>query len=111
MRSYLNSGDSPTVIANRAAAADAGMLIGRIFGFVKEACTNGGTVVLQRHGLFQNIAKATGEAWTLGALLYWDNTNFRFTTTSSGNSDVGACAGAAAASGAAVGTVLLNNKI
>jgi predicted RecA/RadA family phage recombinase len=111
MRSYLNTGDALTTTANRTAVADVGMLIGRIFGITKEACTNTGTVVLQRHGLFRGIAKATGEAWTLGALLYWDNTNFRFTTTSSGNSDVGACAGLAAASGDTTGTVLLNNKI
>jgi predicted RecA/RadA family phage recombinase len=111
MRSYLNSGDALTTTANRTAAADAGMLIGRIFGFVKEGCTNGGTVVLQRVGLFQNVAKASGEAWTLGAQLFWDNTNFRFTTTSGGNTAVGACAGAAAASGATVGTVLLNNAL
>jgi predicted RecA/RadA family phage recombinase len=111
MRSYLNSGDAFTTTANRTAAADAGMLIGGIFGFVKEACTNGGTVVLQRVGLFQNIAKATGEAWTVGAQLFWDNTNFRFTTTASGNTAVGARAAAAAIAGATSGTVLLNNAL
>lgn len=111
MRSYLNSGDSPTLIANRTAAADQGMLIGRIFGITKAACTNAGTVVLQRKGLFRALPKATGEAWTLGAQLYWDNTNFRFTTTASGNTAVGAAAGAAAASGDATGTVLLDNVL
>lgn len=29
--------------------------------------------------------KATGEAWTIGGAVYWDNANSRFTTTSSGN--------------------------
>lgn len=111
MRSYLNSGKSPTLVANRTAAVDQGMLIGRIFGITKAACTNGGTVVLQREGLFQNLPKASGESWTLGAQLYWDNTNFRFTTTASGNTAVGAAAGAAAGSSATTGTVLLDNVL
>lgn len=32
-----------------------------------------------------DVAKATGEAWAVGQLLYWDNTNKRITTTSAGN--------------------------
>lgn len=38
--------------------------------------------------------KATGEAWSPGDTLYWDNTNSRFTKTSSGNTK---CAHALAA--------------
>ena len=33
--------------------------------------------------------KATGEAWTVGQAIYWDNTNKRFTTTASGNTACG----------------------
>ena len=33
--------------------------------------------------------KATGEAWNVGQAIYWDNTNKRFTTTSSGNTACG----------------------
>ena len=33
--------------------------------------------------------KATGEAWTVGQAIYWDNTNKRMTKTSSGNTKVG----------------------
>jgi predicted RecA/RadA family phage recombinase len=49
-----------------------------------------------------DIAKATGEAWTAGQLVYWDNTNKRLTTTSSGN---GAARGAAAQAQASADTV------
>jgi len=33
--------------------------------------------------------KAAGEAWLVGADLYWDNTNKRFTTTATGNTKCG----------------------
>lgn len=34
-------------------------------------------------------AKATGEAWTVGQAIYWDNTAKKFTTTASGNTKCG----------------------
>lgn len=36
-------------------------------------------------GFFKGVAKTTGEAWTINAALYWDNSTSKFTTTSSGN--------------------------
>jgi predicted RecA/RadA family phage recombinase len=36
-----------------------------------------------------DAAKATGEAWTVGAALYWDDSNKRFTTTATGNTACG----------------------
>lgn len=57
-----------------------------------------------------DLPKATGQAWTEGALLYWDNTNHRFTTTATGNL-LAACAAAAAASGDTEGRVRLNGVV
>lgn len=45
-------------------------------------------------GVF-TLPKATGEAWTEGAKLYWDNSAKKLTTTSSGNTLVGVAAAAA----------------
>ena len=53
------------------------------------------------------LPKATGQAWTEGASLYWDNTNKNFTTTATSNYFAGN-AGAAAASGDTTGEVILN---
>lgn len=33
--------------------------------------------------------KATGEAWTVGTAIYWDNTNKKFTTTTTSNTKCG----------------------
>ena len=52
------------------------------------------------------VPKATGQAWTEGVKLYWDNTAFNFTTTSTSNTLCG-YAVAAALSADTTGTVLL----
>jgi predicted RecA/RadA family phage recombinase len=33
--------------------------------------------------------KATGEAWAVGAVIYWDDTNKKFTTTATSNTKCG----------------------
>lgn len=55
-----------------------------------------------------NAAKATGEAWAIGAALYWDADPGNFTTTASGNTACG-YAGSVEASGATTGTVLFRS--
>jgi predicted RecA/RadA family phage recombinase len=108
MRTFSTPGDTIVVTASRTAAMDAGMLVGAgIFGITQQPATNGQPVPLRRTGVFIGVPKATGQAWTLGALIYWDNTNFVFTTTASGNSLRGSVM-AAAASGDTVGSVLLD---
>jgi len=37
--------------------------------------------------------RETGAAWTQGAVVYWDNTNRRLTTTATGNKRVGVVVG------------------
>ena len=54
-----------------------------------------------------SLPKATGAAWTEGALVYWDDTAKNVTTTSTGNLRLGV-AGKAAASGDTTGTVRLS---
>lgn len=58
-------------------------------------------------GTWSGLAKATGAAWTVGAVLYWDDGNARFTTTASGSQRAGV-AHAAAASGDTTGSVRLD---
>lgn len=71
--------------ANSSAAATA--------GYVIEARING-------------APKTTGEAWTVNASLYWDNTAGKWTTTSSGNT-LAAFAAAVQASGDTTGDINL----
>lgn len=61
----------------------------------------------QIRGVFRNMPKATGTAWTEGALLYWDVADGEFNTSSSGNRLAGHAA-EAAESAADTGTVYLD---
>ncbi|MEL7783758.1 DUF2190 family protein [Citromicrobium bathyomarinum] len=85
-------------------------LIGAVLVCANVTAAEGETFAGVTEGLFDDAAKATGSAWTEGAKLYWDDTNSRFTTSASGNTLVG-YAGAAAASGATTGSVVLTGQI
>ena len=54
-----------------------------------------------------NSAKTTGQAWTQGAALYWDDSEAEFTTTAASNYRVGVAA-AAALSADATGLIRLD---
>lgn len=58
-----------------------------------------------RAGVF-DLPKTAGQAWTEGALVYWDNTAKSLTTTATGNTLVG-CAARAQLAGDTTGRVLL----
>ena len=75
--------------AGSALLSGAGVKIGVRIGIclVDIAATSGvGSVALE--GVFK-VTKAASQAWTQGALVYWDDTNKNFTTTSSGNTLAG----------------------
>lgn len=73
-----------------------GVLVGKIFGVVLVTALSGVVAAVKTSGVF-NVTKLTSDTVTVGALLYWDNTNKRLTTTSTSNQLVG-CAAAAASS-------------
>lgn len=81
------------------------VLMGARIGVALKAIANGETGPMQVTGVF-NIAKLSTDNMAQGALLYWDNTNSRLTTTASGNTLAGF-----AAAGAAASTTSVNIKI
>lgn len=81
------------------------VLMGARIGVALKAIANGETGPMQVTGVF-NIAKLSTDNMAQGALLYWDNTNSRLTTTASGNTLAGFAAAAAGAS-----TTSVNIKI
>lgn len=81
------------------------VLMGARIGVALKAIANGETGPMQVTGVF-NIAKLSTDNMAQGALLYWDNTNSRLTTTASGNTLAGFAATAAAAT-----TTSVNIKI
>jgi predicted RecA/RadA family phage recombinase len=107
MRNFVSPGKVVTVLAPYALVSGAGALVGVIFGVASAPAASGASVNLSRLGVF-TLPKATG-AITQGAALYWDNTAKNLTTTSAGNTKVGAAI-TAQASGDATVQVLLSGQ-
>lgn len=105
---YIQSGDRITLTAPYAVASGAGALVGTVFGVALAALGNGVAGEFAMKGVF-DLAKATGQTWSQGAALYWDNTNKNVTTTSAGNTKIGV-ATQTQASGDTVGRVRLNGS-
>ena len=105
MKNFVQSGVNVTLTAPYALTSGQGALVGSLFGVASTDLANGASGEFVTQGVF-DLTKATGEAWTVGAKVYWDNGNRRVTTTASGNTLIGVAL-AVAASGATVGRVRL----
>jgi len=81
-------------------------LIGKLLVLAKTSAAEGEPFEGATNGVFEDAPKATGQAWTEGAKLYWDDANDVFTTTATANTAAG-IALSAQASAEATGTVML----
>lgn len=106
MKNYIQPGANLTLAAPYDVVAGAGALVGTIFGVAQAAALTGEQVVLCRGGVYE-LAKTGSQSWTVGARIYWDDTNKLCTTTASGNTLIGAAI-AAAGSADTTGLVSLN---
>lgn len=106
MKTKVSSGEVLDITApSGGTTSGVGVLIGTaLFGIAVTTNAQGDTVAVHTTGVFDHAAEthATDQAWSVGDLVYWDNTNKRLTKTSSGNTLVG-YAVAAKASTAATG--------
>jgi predicted RecA/RadA family phage recombinase len=108
MKNKVQEGDILTLAAPYAVASGAGALIGAIFGVAQTTIANGATGAFHTEGVF-TLAKTSAQAWTVGARVYWDDTNKVVTTTASGNTLIGV-AMAAAVNPSSTGVVRLNGS-
>ncbi len=90
MRNYVQPGRAITIpAAPRALASGEGCLVGdALFGVASGPAESGAEVVLQTEGVFR-LAKATGVAFDLGDVLFWNDTAHNLTTTATDNLAVG----------------------
>lgn len=93
--------EDPVVLAGSA------YLIGDMLVIASTNALDGETFRGRTSGVFENMPKATGEAWDEGQLLYWDNDAGKLTTTETDNRPVG-CAAVAAESADTTGTARLS---
>jgi predicted RecA/RadA family phage recombinase len=107
MQNFIQPGNALTFTAPVGGVVSGGAyLIGALLVVAAVSASAGESFSGARVGVFE-LPKASGQAWTEGAALYWDNTAKVCTTTSTSNTRIG-YATRAAASGATVGAVLLS---
>lgn len=106
-RNYLGPGDVLTLTApTGGVVAGTAYLIGKLLVVAQNTVAQGLPFEGKRAGLF-TLPKATGQTWTEGERIHWDNTAKNCTETATSNQLVGIAA-AAAGTGDATGSVLLD---
>lgn len=88
MKNFVQHGDRLTLTAPAAMNSGEAVLIGKIFGVAVSNVASGADGEFDTEGVF-DITALTADTATVGAVLYWDTTNKRLTTTASGNTRVG----------------------
>jgi len=106
MKNYIMDGEALELTAPYNVASGGGALVGSIFGVAKSDVLSGALGVFQLTGVIE-LAKTSAQAWTVGVLIYWDDTNKVATSTASTHKLIGVAA-AAAANPSSIGWVRLN---
>lgn len=108
MKNFVAHGDNIEVTAPAAVTSGAGVLIGSLFGVASMDAAINTPVVIATTGVF-NLPKAPSQAWTVGALIYWDAANNRCTNVAGSLKLIGVCVLAVAGgAGDVIGRVRLN---
>jgi predicted RecA/RadA family phage recombinase len=95
MKNYVQKGDVLPLAAPYAVAAGAGALIGALFGVAVNGLGNGETGDFMTEGVFDLTKEASLAISTVGARVFWDNTNKCVTTTNTSNYCIGYAVAAA----------------
>lgn len=103
---YVQPGKTLTLLAPYQRNSGLGALVGSIFGVSLGTVASGVAGEFSVEGVW-TLAKTSAQAWTVGALIYWDDTNKVCTTTSTSNKLIGV-AMAIAANPSSTGVVRLN---
>ena len=106
MKNFVQQGDNITITAASAGTSGSGLLLGKLFGVLMANVAVGAEVELQLVGVVE-LPKTEAQAWTVGALIYWDDTNKVCTTTATSNTKIGHAA-EVAANPSTVGVVRLS---
>jgi len=109
MRNFKQPGDVLDLTApSGGVVGGTGYLIGALFVVAAADADEGDQFEGQRSGVFE-LPKATGQTWSEGARIYWDDSAKKCTTTVTSNTLIGAAVRKGGEiSGATTGLVMLN---
>lgn len=107
-KNYVAAGRTITFTAPYARNPGEAALLGSIVGISLGTLANAASGEWAVEGVW-DVAKVNAQAWTAGALIYWDDSAKLFTNVSTSNTRVGIAA-LAAANPSATGRVRLNGS-
>jgi predicted RecA/RadA family phage recombinase len=108
MKNYVQPGNTITLTAPYAVSSGDGLLVGSIFGIASGDAALSEPVETTLVGVF-DLTKVGSQAWTVGAKVYWDDTNKRTTSVATSNTLIGVATEAVAGgAGDTIGRVRLN---
>jgi predicted RecA/RadA family phage recombinase len=108
MKNFVQAGDVVIVPAPYALTSGQGAKAGQLFGVATGDAAISTDVALKISGVF-DLIKIGSQAWTVGQLVYWDDTNKRCTSVATGGLLIGvAVAAVAGGAGNTIGRVRLN---
>ncbi len=87
-KNFIQPGKTITLTAPYQRNAGEGALVGAIFGVALQTVANAVDGEFMVQGVW-DLAKVSAQAWTQGALIYWDNTAKLATTVSTSNTRIG----------------------
>ena len=105
--------DSSRIVVTAGGTIVAGNVykVGNLIGIAETSATSGQKYTLVLDGRHTAAPAEPSVAWTQGDVLYWDNTNGRFTKTTTSNTKSGYAASAkAGGAGDTVGDVILRQQ-
>jgi predicted RecA/RadA family phage recombinase len=106
MKNYKGPSDTVEVTAPADVKSGDGVLVGKLFGVAEFSAAAGARVNISRSGIF-TLPKTSAQAWTEGAVLYWDGTRLTTADNSGANTKVGYAA-AVAANPSPTGSLILH---
>lgn len=108
MKNYVAPGSHLTIPAPIDVESGEMVIAGALKGVAQFDAAEGDDVVIVTEGVF-DFPKAPSQSWTVGVAVYWDAANSRTTSTSSGNTLIGAATAAVGGgAGETTGRVKIN---
>jgi predicted RecA/RadA family phage recombinase len=91
MKNYVHDGKALDLTAPYAVSSGGGFKVGDIIAIAASDAANAASVVGYVEGVYDVTAEGagSGQAWAAGDKVYWDDTNKRFTKTSTSNTLAG----------------------
>lgn len=88
MKNFIQPGETVTVAAPADVTSGSGVLVGKLFGVASFSALSGEDLEICTKGVYE-LPKTSAQAWTVGALIYWDGSKATTADASGANTLIG----------------------